>query len=286
MTPQNLKFIFFGTPDIASKTLEILKSKEYIPEIIVTSPDKKSGRGLQMHETPVALWAKENNIKCLKPEKINEEFINNLKPEIYNLSIVVAYGKILPEILIKKPELGTLNIHYSLLPLYRGASPLESTLLNGDEVTGISIQQMEYKLDSGPILAEEKLEISINETKEEIREDLIRLGANVLCDTIPKIINKEITPKIQDESLASFCNKIKKEDGEIDIIAGNPRKNWNKYRAFYGWPGVFFFVNKNGKKLRVKIKEAIYENNLFKIRKVIPEGKKEISYEDFKKNSK
>jgi methionyl-tRNA formyltransferase len=80
MTPQNLKFIFFGTPDIASKTLEILKSKEYIPEIIVTSPDKKSGRGLQMHETPVALWAKENNIKCLKPEKINEEFINNLKP--------------------------------------------------------------------------------------------------------------------------------------------------------------------------------------------------------------
>jgi len=171
-----------------------------------------------------------------------------------------------------------------LLPKYRGASPLESTLLNGDEVTGISIQQMEYKLDSGPILAEEKLEISINETKEEIREDLIRLGANVLCDTIPKIINKEITPKIQDESLASFCNKIKKEDGEIDIVAGNPRKNWNKYRAFYGWPGVFFFINKNDKKLRIKIKEAIYENNLFKIRKVIPEGKKEISYEDFKKN--
>lgn len=295
MSPQNLKFIFFGTPDVASKTLEILKDKGYIPEVIVTSPDKKSGRGLQMHETPVALWAKENNIKCLKPEKINEEFIEELFPHIElvnnhkfdmwpTLSIVVAYGKILPEILIKKPELGTLNIHYSLLPLYRGASPLEAALLNGDEVTGVSIQQMQYKLDSGPIMAEEKLEISINDTKEEIREDLIRLGANVLSDIIPKIINKEITPKMQDETRASFCTKIKKEDGEIDIIGGNPRENWNKYRAFYGWPGVFFFVNKGGKKLRIKISHTIYENNLFKIRKVIPEGKKEISYEDFKRS--
>lgn len=270
MSSQNLNFIFFGTPIVASKTLEILKGKGYIPKLIITSPDKPSGRGLEIHETPVALWAKENNIKCLKPEKITPEFINDIKPENYNLSIVVAYGKILPEEIINKPELGTINIHYSLLPKYRGASPLEAALINGDEETGVSIQQMEYKLDRGGILREERIKININDTKEKLRETLISLGANVLCEILPKIQNKELITTPQDESLATFCKKIKKEDGEININ-GNGKVNWNKYRAFYGWPGVFFFIN--GK--RIKITEAIYENDSFIIKRVIPEGKKE-----------
>lgn len=271
MSSQNLKFIFFGTPDVASKTLEILKEKGYIPELIVTSPDKPVGRGLQMHEAPVSLWAKENKIKCLKPEKLTEEFIKSLDEA--DLNIVVAYGKIIPEILINRSKLGTINIHYSLLPKYRGASPLEASLLNGDEKTGVSIQQMEYKLDSGGILKKEELTININDSKDKIKKDLIELGANVLCDILPKIQNQEIIPKAQDESKATFCKKLKKEDGEIDPN-GNDIENWNKYRAFYGWPGVFFFVN--GK--RIKITEATYENNLFIIKKVIREGKKETNW--------
>ena len=275
MSSENLNFIFFGTPVVASKTLEILKNKGYIPKLIVTSPDKPSGRGLEMHEMPVAIWAKENNIKTLKPEKLTPELIDEIFPshksDLWpNLSIVVAYGKIIPEILINKPKLGTINIHYSLLPKYRGASPLEACLLNGDEETGISIQQMEYKLDSGPILAEEKIEIGINETKEELRDTLINLGANVLSDILPQIKNKEIIPKPQDENLATFCKKIKKEDGEINPEVST-QENWNKYRAYSGWPGIFFF--KNGK--RIKITEAAYENSLFIIKKVIIEGKKE-----------
>lgn len=281
---ENLKFIFFGTPDVASKTLQILKEKGYTPEVIVTSPDAKRGRGLLITETPVAIWAKENNIKCLKPEKIDEEFIYKLEPITYNLFIVVAYGKILPEILIKKPELGTINVHYSLLPKYRGASPLEASLLNGDEVTGVSIQQMEYQLDSGQILREEKVEIGINDTKEELRETLIKLGANVLCDVLPQIANKEITPKAQDESLATFCKKIKKEEGELNL-EGNAKVNWNKYRAYYGWPGTFFFVIKNNKKIRCKITKAKLENNQFIIEKIIPESKKDIDYESFLKQN-
>lgn len=177
MSSQNLKFIFFGTPDVASKTLEILKEKGYIPELIVTSPDKPVGRGLQMHEAPVSLWAKENKIKCLKPEKLTEEFIKSLDEA--DLNIVVAYGKIIPETLINRSKLGTINIHYSLLPKYRGASPLEASLLNGDEKTGVSIQQMEYKLDSGGILKKEELTININDSKDKIKKDLIELGANV-----------------------------------------------------------------------------------------------------------
>lgn len=280
MSKHNPKFIFFGTPDVSSKTLEILKNKGYIPSIIVTSPDTPKGRGLVLTETPVSLWAKENNIETIKPEKINEDFINNIKKLDLDLSIVVAYGKILPEELIKTPKLGTINIHYSLLPKWRGASPLEAALLNGDETTGISIQQMEYKLDSGPILVEEKIEISINDTKEEIREELINLGANCLCDILPKLQDKSIIPKNQDENLATFCKKIKKEHGEIDLN-GDQKEIWNKYRAFYGWPGVFFFTEIKDKKIRVKITNATYENNSFIIKRVVPEGKKEISYDEF-----
>ena len=231
-----------------------------------------------MHETPVAIWAKTNNIVCLKPEKLTVEFIENIEES--DLNIVVAYGKIIPEILIRKPKLGTINIHYSLLPKWRGASPLEASLLNGDDTTGISIQQMEYKLDSGPILAEKEIDISIEKTKNEIRDELIILGANSLCDLLPKIENRSVVPISQNETKATFCKKIKKEDGEININ-GNQKEIWNKYRAFYGWPGVFFFTEKKSRKMRIKITEAAYENNSFIIKRVVPEGKKEISYEEF-----
>ena len=280
MSDNNLKFIFFGTPNVASKTLSILKDKGYIPELIVTSPDSPSGRGLEVRETPVSLWAKKNNIQCIKPEKIDEEIIERIDKLRLDLSIVVAYGKILPEKLIKLPRLGTVNIHYSLLPKWRGASPLESSLLNGDSLTGISIQQMEWKLDSGPIIIEKELEIPLEETKENIREKLILLGAFTLCDILPLIKDGNVNAKPQDENHATFCKKIKKEYGEIDINRDG-RENWNKYRAYYGWPGVFFFIERKGKKLRIKISEAKYENNSFVIKRVIPEGKKEISYEEF-----
>ncbi|MFA5773181.1 MAG: methionyl-tRNA formyltransferase [Candidatus Paceibacterota bacterium] len=284
---EKLKFTFFGTPDIASNTLDILKNNGYMPSLIITSPDKPAGRGLHLTPSPVSLWAKKHNIECLKPEKITPEFIADLSCDDLprgstnvDLYVVVAYGKILPEALIYIPTLGTINIHYSLLPKWRGASPLEASLLNGDSRTGVSIQQMAYKLDSGPILATKEISIDINEKKEDLKNKLINLGGNLLCEIMPKIINKSITPKVQDEKEATYCSKINKEDGEIDID-GNPKKIYNKYRAFYGWPGTYFFVTKHNKKIRVKIKEAVYENNLFIIKRVTPEGKKEINYEDF-----
>lgn len=281
---KNLNFIFLGTPDVASKTLEILKSNGYLPTLIITSPDKPQGRKMIITPPPVKIWAKKNNIPYLQPEKIDDEFISNLKPETYNLSIVVAYGKILPEKIINLPKLGTINIHYSLLPKYRGASPLEAVLLNGDTETGVTIQQMVFKLDSGPILAQEKIPINIIETKEDIKKKLINLGANTLCKILPKIVDGQIKGEEQNEVEATHCKKIKKEDGEININ-DNGIVNYNKYRAFYGWPGIYFFTEKNNKKMRVKITKAKYENNSFIIEKVIPEGKKEISYKDFLKNN-
>lgn len=276
----NFKFAFFGTPDIASQTLDILFESGYTPKVIITSPDAPSGRGMEIHESKVSEWAQKHNIKCLKPEKIDESFINEFKKLDVELSIVVAYGKILKEELINAPSLGTINIHYSLLPKWRGASPLESCLLNEDEETGVSIQQMVFKLDSGPIIAEEKINIDINETKNNLKDKLISLGGNLLSKIIPQIIDKSIVSKEQDESLATYCKKINKEDGEIKLD-GDSFKNYNKYRAFYGWPGVFFFATKHGKIIRVKIKDASYENDSFVIKRVTPEGKKEVDFEDF-----
>jgi len=276
MKKEDLKFAFWGTPEISSKTLEILKENGYIPSLIITSPDRPAGRGLHLNPSSVSIWAQKHNIPCLKPEKIN----TNLFHEDFDLFIVVAYGKILPETIINLPKLGTINIHYSLLPKYRGASPLEACLLNGDDITGVSIQQMVFALDSGPILAEKVVDVDINDTKNNLQDKLIEEGGNLLCGILPDIINKNINPKIQDESKATYCKKINKADGAIDPL-GYPNLNWNKYRAFYGWPGTYFFTEKQGKKIRIKITKAQYENNSFVIEKVVPEGRKEISYQDF-----
>lgn len=273
---KKFNFAFWGTPDVASRTLDILFKSGYIPSIIITSPDARSGRGLHMHPTPVCTWATEHNIPCLKPEKINDDLINELKKFDINLSIVVAYGKILPEALIKMPDLGTINIHYSLLPLYRGASPLEQALLNGDAVTGVTVQQMEFKLDSGAVIAREEINIGINENKDSLRSKLITLGGETLVKLIPDIIEDKIDPISQDENLATYCTKIKKDDGQIDPH-GDGKLNYNKYRAFSGWPGIFFFVNNK----RVKVTSARYENDSFIIERVVPEGKKEIEYSAF-----
>ena len=281
---ENYNFAFWGTPEVSSKTLDILFNGGYIPKIIITSPESRSGRGMHINKTPVEIWAIEHNIQCLKPEKIDDDFIKEFNDFNIDLSIVVAYGKILPENIIQSPKLGTINIHYSLLPKYRGASPLEGALLNGDTTTGISIQQMVFKLDSGPIIKEIEVPIDIDATKEELRASLIKLGGEALCSVIPDIYSKNINPKYQEEEKATFCKKIKKEDGLINPSI-NQKENYNKYRAFYGWPGVYFFTQKDNKDIRIKIVKAKYENDSFIIERVIPEGKKEISYQDFLKSN-
>lgn len=270
MENKNIKFVFWGTPDVAEKTLQVLINNNIIPTLVITNPDRPQGRGMELMPTPVKILANKYQIPTLSPEKINDAFIAELSKYSIDLSVVVAYGSILPESVINFPKFGTLNIHYSLLPKYRGASPVESALLNGDAETGVAIQKMVRRLDAGDIIALENFAISESISKDELRSELIELGANLLIKILPDYIENKITPIAQDEKLATHCGKIKKEDGLINL-ADNGIINYNKYRAYSGWPGVYFFQDNK----RIKITKAHLDNGQFVIEKVIPEGKKE-----------
>jgi len=213
----DIKFAFFGTPEVASQTLDILLANNLLPSLIITSPDKRAGRDLKLTPSAVSIWAKDHNIKCLKPEKLDDIFLDELfhltDQEKIDIYVVVAYGKILPETLIKYPPKKTINVHYSLLPKYRGASPLESAIQNGENETGVTIQEIEYKLDSGPILAIQKVPIDTTTTKIKLKEELIEGGANLLIKTLNQIKDGTINKIPQDENQATFCGKIKKKTG-------------------------------------------------------------------------
>ncbi len=276
-------FIFFGTPEYAVFVLEELKKKELLPSIIITAPNRPAGRGLTLTPPPVKIWAEKNNIAVLQPEKLDAEFINKLRRlmEQVELFIVAAYGKIIPKEVLDIPKCGILNVHPSLLPKYRGPSPLEAPILNEDKETGVTIILLDEKMDHGPIITQEKIDIG-KKCKDELGEILFRKGGQILVDVIPKWIAGKIKAKEQDHSKATFTKKITKQDGLIDLN-DNAKINWAKFCAYYGWPGTFFFMKKNGKKIRVKITEAEFENGEFIIKRVIPEGKKEIPFSIFLK---
>ena len=274
---KKLNFIFWGTPDVASETLEILKQAGFLPSLIVTAPDKPQGRKMLITPPPVKVWAKKNNIPYLQPEKLDDFLPQVRLGGDFELSIVVAYGKIMPEEIINMPKLGSINIHYSLLPKYRGASPVESAILNGETETGVTIQKMQFKMDSGPVIATEQVSIFPDEKAPDLRKRLKKIGGELLVKILPDLIEGKTKEVSQDESQATFCKKIKKEDGLVNLEAEPPSVLYNKFRAYATWPRIFFFKDSK----RIIITDAILENGEFVIRKVLPEGKKEIRYDDF-----
>ena len=286
-----INFAFFGTDNFSVGVLNELKKADLLPKIIITSPDKPKGRGLKLTPTPVKLWALANKIDFLQPENFNQQLTtNNLQ-----LGIVASYGKILSAKVLAAFPKGILNIHPSLLPKYRGASPIQAQILNDEKKIGMTIILMDEKMDHGPLLAQREfspdfcLQISriLDFVKSksgqvpnhiELSEKLAMEGGKLLTEIIPKWLAGEIRPIPQDDRQATFCKKITKEDGLIDL-SGNPRQNFLKIQAFAGWPGAYFFTERNGKKIRMKITKASFTNGQLKIESVIPEGKKEISFD-------
>ncbi len=266
-------FVYFGTPTVASETLAYLLSHGFVPKLVVTSPDAPRGRGLVLTPSPVKTLALEHNIPYITPEKLDEATIAEIVSHDCEVGICVAYGKIFPEALINSFPKGVLNVHYSLLPRHRGATPLEAALLAGDQETGVTLQKMVKALDAGDIIAQERTPIGEKETARELRPRLIRLGAELLVEALPRYLDGSITPLPQDPTQATHAGKLKKEDGLVDL-SSDAEENWQKYRAYADTIGTYML--RDGK--RIKIVTADLKGGSFTLERVVPEGKTETDF--------
>ncbi|MEK7125862.1 MAG: methionyl-tRNA formyltransferase, partial [Patescibacteria group bacterium] len=267
------RFAYFGTPKVAGDTLAILIERGFIPSVVITSPDAPKGRGLVLTPSETKNIALAHGIPVMTPERLDDKTINALLALGCEYAVCVAYGKIFPEKLINAFPLGVLNVHYSLLPKYRGATPMETALLAGESETGVTIQKMAKELDAGDIIAQEATLIGKDETARELRPRLILLGSEMLVETLPKYLSGIITPVAQDAARATRAYKIKKKDGLLSLNATS-EENWNKYRAYADSIGAYFFENNK----RLKITKASLKNGKFIIERVIPESKREVNY--------
>lgn len=270
----HFNLVFFGTPEFSAIVLDELAAAGYLPSLIITAPDRPVGRKQVVTPPAVKVWADEHAIECWQPEK-PKDIIENLKERTTEVFIVASYGYLLPQTILDIPQKGVLNVHTSLLPRYRGASPIESAILNGDTETGSTIMEMTLGMDEGPIIAQSRVPIGSEITKPALFDTLAHDGGRLLAETLPRYLSGDITPTPQDDILATYTTKIEKSDG--DITNDDDQTRWRKYRAYYGWPGVFLW---NGD-ARLKITNARYEGDTFIIEKVIPAGSNEIDYQTY-----
>ncbi len=307
MTPQETKIIFFGTPPFAAVIFESLIKAGYKIAAVFTQPDKKVGRERKMKKSAVKELAQKNSLLIFEPqdlknEKVKKEIIK-LQPDVI---VVAAYGKILPKSILDIPKYGAINVHASLLPKFRGASPIQEALLSGEEKTGVTLMLMNEKMDAGKIINQKEIPIEKNDHTFTLSQKLARLAGKMLIETLPLWLSGSIKAKAQDEKKAVYCRVIKKENGKI---------NWNepaeiifrKWKAYFPWPGIFtFFPSKKGKKRLKLIEIEVKENEeageifgkvikwknqiavqtkkgLIVLKKVQLEGKRIVSAEDFSK---
>lgn len=276
----NTPFIFFGTPELSTYTLTALEKEGLVPNVIITAPDSPQGRGLVLTPSPVKLWALERNIPVYTPEKIrNNEEVHQLCKQ-YEFAILAAYGKIIPQSLLDCFPKGILNVHPSLLPLYRGPSPLEYQILQDEKEFGVTIIKLDSECDHGPIIAQREISFTDTPSKEELGQKGFTEGGKLIAQYIGPYLSGVLPTLEQNHALATYTKKIEKKDGEI-LPNDTEQQKYLKYLAYKPWPGTFFFIDYNGKKIRLKITQAKFEENIFVIEKVIPEGKKEMFYSDF-----
>lgn len=283
------KFVFFGSSEFSVYVLEELLLHGLKPILILTTPDKPKGRKLILTPNIVKTWAKDHNIEVLDPSSLKpntdsgQATISKLQALSSELFLVASYGKIIPKEIFEIPEKKTLNIHPSLLPKYRGASPLQSQILADEKKIGVSIMQIEETMDTGPVLIQKEIKFEESEWpvgRNKLEKILATEGARVFAHIYQEWLTGAIDPIIQNEAKATYCQKIEKSDGLIELTA-DPHKNLLKIKAFEGWPEAYYFLERNGKKIRVTIREAEMENGQLKIKRIVPEGKKEMPYEDF-----
>jgi methionyl-tRNA formyltransferase len=277
-----MRYIFFGSPKFAQIILEKLITAGYIPTAIVCNPDKPFGRKKIITPPPVKILAEKYNIKVYQPEKLE---IENFKLEIgeIDFAIVAAYAKIIKKEILDIPKFGTIGTHPSLLPKYRGSSPIQSQILSGDKIAGTTLYLMDAGMDSGPILAQKKLEVK-NMNYENLEIELANLSGDLLIETLPKFLANKIKPQEQDHALATFTKKFITQDAFIEPAdletainsGGNiAEKIYNKIRALNPEPGTWTIQQAQGKPQRMKILEAeLTSENKLKLKTIQFESKR------------
>jgi methionyl-tRNA formyltransferase len=264
-----IRTIFMGTGHFAEYIVnQITREDRYEIIQIVTQPDKKVGRKKSsIHRTlapnPVREFAVQNNIELFQLQKFDDDTlqrITKLKPDVI---IVAAYGRILPKKMLSIPKFGAINVHASLLPQLRGASPAQNALLLGLNETGVTIMQMDEGLDTGDIFAQKNVIIEDHERADDLLEKLAISSADLLIETVPKIIEKEITPIPQEKTKATLCQMIDREDGHIQWTQ-TTEEIYNRFRALYPWPGIFsYWEEKENQMMRIKWRAVIpYQEKL------------------------
>jgi methionyl-tRNA formyltransferase len=303
---EKIKIIFAGTPEFAVPYLTgLLKEMDFEVIGVITQPDKPSGRKQELTSSPVKLLAQKNNLKIWQPENIKNNSIltaelKTIKPD---LMVVVAFGQIIPQETLDIAKLGNINIHPSLLPKYRGASPIQSALLTGEKTTGITIMLMDDKMDHGPILVQEKVELDGEETNESLHQKLAGIGVPLMIKTIKEFAAESITPQAQNHEDATFCQQITKDNAKLDWQK-TAEEIKRKIYAYYPWPATWTYLDglrlkifppvkifetepmaekiKNG---QIKIKDDQLTvkciDKWLELKKIQLEGKKEMPAEEF-----
>lgn len=243
-----MKIVFFGSPVLALPSLKKLLETDHSIDLIITQPDRPSGRGKKLKPCPVKKTALDLNIPYYQPLKIRKDEIalDKIKEIEPDLNVVVAYGQIIPSSIIYLPRYNSLNVHFSLLPKYRGASPVQKALLDGEAKTGITIFELNEKMDEGDILVQEEVNIFPDENAADLEARLAQKGADLLIKAIAQI--DKLKHRKQDHSQATYAPKIRKEDGKIDWTK-NSLYIERRVRAFTPWPSAYAFL----KDIRIKI---------------------------------
>jgi methionyl-tRNA formyltransferase len=254
-----LRIVFMGSPEIAVPSLEKINSSGWEIMAVYTQPDRQAGRGRAMVQPPIKAAALKMGLTVEQPESLKEpEALAKLKSYKPDVIVVCAFGQILTQALLDIPPKQCVNVHFSLLPKHRGAAPVAAAILAGDELSGVSIQIVRVKLDSGPLLASAAIPISPIDNTGTLMEKLSIVGADLLQEALTGWQRGEITPRNQDENEASYFGQVKKEEGEIDWK--KPAVEiWRHVRAFYPWPGCFTYWK--GKQLKINEATVIAGGN-------------------------
>ena len=259
-----MKIIFFGTHDFAKTILEyLIVHTDFEIEYVITQPDKPVGRKKILTPPPVKLFALKHNIPIYQPNTLKGFDLPNFESK---LAVVAQYGKIIPQSILDSFDLGMINTHTSLLPKYRGASPIQSALIAGENSTGVTIMKMDVGMDTGPILQQESIDILPTETYFELDNKLSNIAGPLLNNALKKYIANEITPQIQDETEATFCKLLTRDDGRINFIEMTAEQIFNLYRGLTPWPGLWTIWNdKRLKLLSIALSDNVIEAGKFSI---------------------